>query len=312
MPDAAGGPERYPSGRILKMILLPGCKINLSLHVGGRNIHGYHELASIFLPLKEPSDRIHVETCETPGLDFSCDAPLDGENIIVRAYKAFFEATGYDGGIKARLRKHVPVGAGLGGGSADAGAFLTWMNGLPSKKLSAKGLEDIALNLGSDVPFFLNARPALVTGLGEEIVDYTLKWQKIYVVLVWPEIFISTKWAFERLDELRTADYDNTEQNLTNRCLNNRKLSLLEEADPFVFRNDLEWPAFERFPSLADLKENLYVLGAFYAAMSGSGSSVYGLFGDISSAEHAKSCLHKRNKYVYMTAVQSTGMWPSG
>ena len=282
--------------------LVSECKINLNLIIGQKDREGRHFLESIVVPLSSPSDLIRIRPASSGGLRFRCDKPLEGENIMVKAYELFAEATSIRPDLEVELIKNVPVGAGLGGGSGDAAAFLKWLNDSCGRPLDDDALRDLAFSLGSDVPLFLRSGPSVIRGKGEKTEPIRLKWPRFQVVIVWPDEHISTKWAYEALDEARER-----EKNLTNEDANNKNLALsreerIEIRDPFFYRNDLEAPVFEAYPRLAELKENFYVLGAFYAAMSGSGSSIYGLFTDEQTAETARKTLANRYSHVYLSS----------
>jgi len=151
------------------------CKVNLFLKVGQRQPDGYHDLETFFLPLTEPADTFSIRRFdETGDIDFTCSDPAleTDDNLAVRAYRIYAATTGYAPRLEVKLTKRIPYGAGLGGGSADAAVMLRYLNGragtlaLPPDHLSA-----LALGLGSDVPFFLLARPALASGRGERLVE---------------------------------------------------------------------------------------------------------------------------------------------
>lgn len=279
-----------------------GCKINLNLIVGEKDLDGRHFLESIVVPLASPSDLIRIRPASSGGFRLRCDKPLDGENILIRAYEGFAKASGVRPDLQVELVKNIPVGAGLGGGSGDAASFIKWLNNSSGRPLDELAMRDLAFSLGSDVPLFLRSTPCRVMGKGETTEPVQLKWPRFHVVLVWPDARISTNWAYEALDAARER-----EKNLTNDDANNKNLALsreetIEFRDPFFYRNDLEAPVFDAYPRLADLKENFYVLGAFYAAMSGSGSAIYGLFTDDQTAKTARETLSRRYSHVYLTS----------
>ncbi|MDE5831920.1 MAG: 4-(cytidine 5'-diphospho)-2-C-methyl-D-erythritol kinase [Desulfovibrio sp.] len=279
-----------------------GCKINLNLFVGHREADGYHAIESLVAPLPEPGDVLKIRRESSGGLRLECDASLDGKNILEKAYEAFAEAIGSVPGVAVRLEKNIPAGAGLGGGSGDAARFLDWLNAASGNPLDAGAMRKLAFSIGSDVPLFLENRPCLIRGKGEIVEPAPLKWKNVYVVIVWPDLKISSEWAYSALDASREKD-------LTNKAAWNNNLALSGGEGGFFrepFRNDLEDPVFEAYPRLADLKENLYVLKAFYAAMSGSGSAIYGLFMDRQLAETARDALLRQYRHVYLTRY--TGM----
>lgn len=281
------------------------CKINLNLIVGPREADGYHSLDSFFIPLSEPADILRVRTTSEGGFRLRCAAPLKGENILYKAYNKFCDATGSRPNVDAELIKNIPVGAGLGGGSSDAACFLEWLNNERGRPLAMDALVAAARAVGSDVPFFLRRSPGRVRGKGEIFEPAPLKWKSLFAVVVWPDFSVDTAWAYSVLDESRARALG--ENGLTKAGEENKKLALSSNAgiggiDPFRYRNDLEAPVFEAYPRLAELKENLYVLKAFYAAMSGAGSAVYGLFTDAGLAGRAREALARRFSRVYLAS----------
>ena len=147
------------------------CKVNLRLAVGARRPNGYHDIDTFFLPLPEPSDVMRVRRYDEPGdIDFTCSDPEleTDDNLVARAYRAYGAATGYSPRLEVCLTKHIPHGAGLGGGSSDAAALLRYVNDRAGEAaLAASDLASLALTLGADVPFFLLGGPAKATGVGE-------------------------------------------------------------------------------------------------------------------------------------------------
>ena len=155
------------------MQVLAPAKINLGLRIVGRREDGYHLLESLFVPI-DLADRVAIEPRETGDLEFHLESdapgvPVDGSNLAARAARAFLGAAGIEAGLRLVLEKQIPVGAGLGGGSSDAAAVLRGLARIYPDAISPLELRDLALRLGADVPYFLDPKPALVTGIGEEI-----------------------------------------------------------------------------------------------------------------------------------------------
>lgn len=293
--------------------LTAGCKVNLGLRVLGRRPDGYHELDSLFWPLAAPRDELRIRLRSEPGIVVRCDAPgIDpARNTLTRAYAAFLAAAGEAPGVEAELVKRIPSGAGLGGGSSDAAALLLWLDSLRERPLPQAALAQAALAVGADVPFFLSARPSRVRGIGETVEPLEEDWPPLFLVLVCPGIHVATGQAFARLDELRAGSTSGAacraQNSLTKRACAVNGISLLG-AVCLDLRNDLEAAVFPRHPQLARLKAELGRLGALAAGMTGSGSSVFGLFAAEAAAQDAATRLRGAYPRVYCQALGTAGM----
>lgn len=268
--------------------LIAGCKVNLFLDILGRRPDGYHDIRSLFLPLGEPRDEMTVRPGEPgEGLTVVCDQEsLSGNsNILRKAWEAYAKATGFAPDVRLRLFKGIPVGAGLGGGSSDAASLLIFLNRL-RKQAEATFLTDIELMrlgaaIGADVPFFLQESACLVEGVGEILTPVELDMAGISLVLLFPEIHVSTAWAYAEWDAERCRA-------ASCRLTTPRP----ERTHPIRFAglrlsNDFEPLVFKGRPELGRLKAGLLARGATVAVMSGSGSSLVGLFRDQREAEAA-------------------------
>lgn len=290
-----------------------GCKVNLGLRVTGVRDDGYHELDSLFYPLQSPCDHLGISLLEKPGLTLRCTAPgIDLTcNTLTRAYTAFAEAAGGAPGIELELKKGIPVGAGLGGGSSDAAALLLWLNSRLARPFNQASLIELSLRVGADTPFFLQHSPCRVRGIGETLTPLAHDFSGHRLVLVCPDISVTTSWAFARYDEL-CADPKATaaQKSLTKRpCKANGTFlsgpGFSEAADAWSIReirNDLEAAVFPRYPQLAAIKADLLRLGADAACMSGSGSSIVGVFGraEAALADKAAEALRKEKRRVFL------------
>lgn len=294
------------------VILRSGCKVNLSLEISGVRPDGYHSLKSYFLPLHpthEPFDTLKIRVAENsgsaPACRVRCAAPgIDPtDNTLTKAFGLFSGAAPGAPSLDIELIKGVPHGAGLGGGSANAATLLKFLNS--NGALDEKELLELAALVGADVPFFIINRPAWVSGIGEIVrpASAPLKAHKnAHILLICPDIQVPTPWAYAEWDKLPAA-----EQNaLTSAGPHDSNKS----ADRISFVNSLEIPVFAAFPALRALKEKLLALGAYQAAMSGSGSGIFGLFADGESAGHASGALRKEGLRVY-ARVLHTGASPS-
>ena len=229
--------------------LVCGAKINLSLHIGKKLSDGLHELQSIFLPLPHPADRLFIELADGSGTTLKSNQPEleNPSNLLLRAYRLFGQESGCWPGIRLFLQKGIPQGAGLGGGSSDAGAFLNWLNSMAPVPLTKENLLKIALLAGSDVTFFLSPEPALVEGRGERMSPIRFHGSPCYIVLVWPGIHVSTKAIFDALDAGRQNG--SAEKGLTKPHEQTTRITFTRAASTKVesveMRNDLEAPAFQ-------------------------------------------------------------------
>lgn len=249
------------------MIAFPFCKINLGLHILSKRADGFHSIETCFYPIPWtdileiiPSNEF---TFTTSGISIEGDP---SNNLCVRAYyllKSDFSLPG----IKIHLHKVIPMGAGLGGGSADAAFTLTLLNQLFELKLSNGQLKQYASQLGSDCSFFLEKKPQLGEGKGDELSDAAVDLKNKFLVIVKPDIHVSTQEAY--------AGVKPALQKIAVREVV-EKYPLPRWKDNLI--NDFEVSVFKKFPVIREIKKSLYDNGATYASMSGSGSSVFGIF----------------------------------
>jgi 4-diphosphocytidyl-2-C-methyl-D-erythritol kinase len=243
------------------MQVLAPAKINLSLRILGRRTDGFHNIETFIAPVSL-YDKIDIIK-QDRGIDFQCDdpsVPAGDDNLVVRAAKAFFDATKVTGGISIKLQKTIPHGAGLGGGSSDAASTLLALNELFETKLPGEALAKIAETIGSDVPFFIFESAALCRGRGELVMPQKLK-EKMSILLLKTEFSVPTEWAYKRWQDSREIP---------------RVKYAAQELNGQRFVNDLERPVFEKFVFLAQLKMWLLKQSEVGAAlMSGSGSTVF-------------------------------------
>lgn len=276
-------------------------KLNLGLRILGRREDGYHEIESLFVPL-DLADRVRVTLgLEEPGgaagveVDFvletgpgvSDSVPPDEGNLAVRAARSFLAAAGFAGMVRVELRKCIPVAAGLGGGSSDAAAVLRALQRLLPGRLPSGETRDLALQLGSDVPYFLEPQPALVTGVGQGI--HPLEGiPPLCFLLLNPGVQLPTAAVYAAADALGSA-LTPAEPGSTLRALAGL------DGDPEAFSrllaevlvNDLEPAAVRLCPVIRRLRTRLADWGARATGMSGSGATVYGVFSDEDSARVA-------------------------
>lgn len=286
-------------------VVVAGCKINLGLRITGVRDDGYHELDSLFWPLSNPCDRLHVRRTDGEGLTVHCDTPgIDpADNTLARAYAALAQRVPQLPGVDVTLRKGIPSGAGLGGGSSDAAALLRWLNEQLAAPLGEEALAEAALQAGADTPFFLKNTPCRVRGIGELVepcMPHDLVGMRL--VLVCPEIHVSTPQAYADYDAaMATAKPGLGQNSLTKPESKANGTSLSGVRTALDLHNDLEAVVFSRYPQLAEIKANLLRLGAEAVAMSGSGSSIVALFAREAHLESqaAAAMLQGENRRVY-------------
>lgn len=256
-----------------KIRLLSPAKINIGLRVLGKRRDGYHNIETIFHEVKifdeiemEVSDEVKFETN-------SREIPIGADNFCLKAVRIFFESFGIHSGVRIYLKKIIPIGAGLGGGSSNSAVVLKGLNILFDVGADEDLLCELGSLIGSDVPFFIKGGTAYATGRGEIIEKIQIE-VPYKVVLVYPNIQISTSWAYENL-KLKNHD---GEENLKKIFIEN--IDKLEKLRKLV-ENDFEELVFSHYPQVKEIKSKLYELGSVFSLMSGSGSAVFGFFSEI-------------------------------
>ncbi len=263
------------------------CKVNLLLNILGRRADGFHELETMMHPV-----RLHDELCfqrSGTGVQLTCSEPAlptDSSNLVHRAATAFLAAARLPDGVRIHLEKKIPLAAGLGGGSGNAATTLLGLNELFGQPLSGPQLHDIAASLGSDIPFFLQTKPALATGRGEHIapLDFFPALRGHWFLLVHPGFGIATAWAYQQLAQFPAAL--NGQPGRAQKLVSLLQAGDLASASPH-FYNSLEAPALRKYPLLVLFQECLRAHGAAAALMSGSGSTTFALFRNQAGAGRA-------------------------
>ena len=254
------------------MIVYPNAKINLGLNVVERRPDGYHNLETVFYPVNL-QDALELKTIETDiqecGYKLKVSGSiLDGspeDNLVVKAYKLIRKDYDFPA-QKIHLYKHIPVGAGLGGGSSDAASMIKMLNEKFALGLTNEAMENYAVQIGADCPFFISNKPVFATGIGDKFTPIELDLKGKTLILVKPDIFVSTKDAYALVEP------KHPEKSL----LESLSKPISTWRDNVI--NDFEKSVFVKYPEIAAIKDRLYDLGAVYASMSGSGSAVYGIF----------------------------------
>jgi 4-diphosphocytidyl-2-C-methyl-D-erythritol kinase len=258
------------------VLVFPNCKINLGLHVVQKRSDGFHDIETVFcpVPLKDVLEVVQAGggSSET-GISFvNYGLHIEGnpeDNLCVKAWHLLKKDFPELHPVQIHLLKNIPMGAGLGGGSADGAFMLKLLNDKFHLSLSTHQLINYALQLGSDCPFFIINQACYATGRGEITEPISLDLSKYQLVLVNPGIHVHTSWAFSQPG---IAAVTRAAASLKETI----RQPIAAWKDTLV--NDFEKAVFEKYPALEAIKENLYSQGAAYAAMSGSGSTVFGLF----------------------------------
>jgi len=291
------------------------CKINLHLKIGNKRPDGFHNLESLFAALAF-GDTISFQETGNKGaltLETEWEGPENAvpnpipieENLVFKAVSLFRRLTGYENGLNIHLLKRIPPGAGLGGGSSDAASTLLALNFLAETDLGFKKLREMALSLGSDVPFFLSGGAAYVSGRGE-LIEPVKPPGNLWVVLVKPPFFSNTAYAYRRLDEIREkAPLPDIKAEDVSKERIISALASSEDPRSWPFYNDF-LPVFlaaregedrEKALCLKAILEELGRLGADFAGLSGSGSCCFGIFTDREKAEKAQKKLSGHENY---------------
>lgn len=250
------------------MITFPNAKINLGLNIVEKRPDGYHNLETIFypIPLRDALEIVPSSGKSTSvnlaGIEIEDDPE---NNLVMKAFRLLekeFELPPID----IFLEKIIPFGAGLGGGSSDASCMLQLLNSQFDLKIQDDELIRYAAKLGADCPFFIKNRPMYATGIGDMLEEVDLSLKGYHFALIKPDIFVSTKEAYSKVKPMKPAT--------------NLKVIVKKPVEEWkdLMVNDFERSVFDAHPRIGDIKETLYDRGAVYASMSGSGSSVFGLF----------------------------------
>jgi 4-diphosphocytidyl-2-C-methyl-D-erythritol kinase len=249
------------------MILFPNAKINIGLNIVSKRPDAYHNLESIFYPL---AIKDALEVIEADKLEFSSSGIVipgnANDNLCLKAYHLLKQDFKMLPPVRIHLHKHIPIGAGLGGGSADASFFIRLMNQKFNLEMDNYEMEHYASKIGSDCAFFIQNKPAYALEKGDQLSPADIDLSKYFFVLVMPGVHVSTAEAYQGV------------------CASPNTIPLTEliklpmEEWKLHIKNDFEPSVFSKYPIIAQLKASLYDAGALYASMSGSGSSVYGIF----------------------------------
>ena len=279
-------------------------KINLHLQVLRKRPNGYHEIETIFyrIPLK---DQLRISARSGKGLTILCshpEVPRNSSNTIAKAYRLLCRYLREEPGIDVEVQKKVPISGGLGGGSANAAAFLLSINQFLKLRLPFKTLLHIGKEVGADVPFFLMNEPAaLARGVGQDLTPLKAGLRGI-LLLVLPPFGVSTAWAYSHLSFPLTPP--STDINMLAPFVERGEIRELA-ARAF---NHLEGPVFSRYPPLESVKMGLQEKGAAMALLSGSGSTLFGIFYDVEKAQEGASWISKMGWKTIRISLEGNGV----
>lgn len=249
------------------MVTFPNCKINLGLNIVDNRTDSYHDIETVFYPIKLNDA---IEVIEKKNIDFSISGLPIGDdqenNLSVKAFHLLKKDFPQLPPVHLHLHKVIPIGAGLGGGSADGAFTLKLLNKKFDLGLSEKKLIDYSLRLGSDCPFFISNKPCFATGRGEILEEIDLDLSKYKIVIVHPGVHVSTSWAFS---SIKPEAPKKSIKEIIKQPINTWKEEL---------KNDFEEPVVNKYSEIKKIKDDLYSAEAVYSSMSGSGSAVYGFF----------------------------------
>lgn len=261
------------------------CKVNLLLNILGRRADGFHELETILHPVKVWDQLTFARGGN--GVELSCSGgnlPTDSQNLVCRAATAFLQAAKINEGVKIHLDKKIPLAAGLGGGSGNAATTLLALNELFNQPLAPSKLNELAVSLGSDVPFFLQNKPALATGRGEKIetLDFFPALRDKAFLLIHPGFGVATAWTYQALARFPAAV--NGRAGRARELISNLQTNHWPAVAAGLY-NSLEAPVLEKYPVLVLFQEFLRANGALTALMSGSGSTTFAIVESVAAGE---------------------------
>lgn len=295
------------------MILYPNCKINLGLRVIRKRPDGYHDLETVFVPIYGLHDELEVESVQHSAISnqisfeqegIAVDCPAE-DNLIVKCYRQMRAKYPQIGDVAVRFKKNIPFGAGLGGGSSDAAHMAVALNELFSLRLTKEQLAAEVKPLGADCPFFVYNTPCYAEGIGDLLTPVELDLEGIRIIMIKPEEGVSTKEAYSgitRHPEV-AGEIQKAVAMMRQKCT---------EIDDTIFVNDFEATVFPLHPQIAAIKKRLLDAGAFYASMSGSGSTVFGLFKNDPEGRSNARLAALKEEFASMVLLDDTfGKWKS-
>ena len=268
-------------------------KINLGLKVLNLRDDNYHNISSVFIAVD-----LYDTLTFIPSSSFSLHCPNDiipinTENTITKAYKLLNKKFNFKNHYKILLEKNIPVGGGMGGGSSNAAFTLKALNKLNNLKLTNEQLYESSLKIGSDVPFFIEGGIKLVSGRGEIINDYSAPLiNDLYILLIFPDFSVDTSWAYKKIkNKLQYKEYST------------KFPALDSQVNWKLFENDFEDIVGSAYPEIFEIKQFLYNNGALYSGLSGSGSTMFGVYNDRNVLETVKQSISHYNTLIVSPAT---------
>jgi 4-diphosphocytidyl-2-C-methyl-D-erythritol kinase len=287
----------------MTVVKASGCKINLLLNVLGRRDDGFHELETVMHPIPVYDELAFSQA--SSGIELTCsDAglPVDAGNLVYRATALYLKESRIDQGVRVHLQKRIPLAAGLGGGSGNAATTLLGLNELFGSPLTPEQLNRLAASLGSDVPFFLQANPALATGRGEKIepLGFFPALKGAACLLIHPGFGVASAWAYQQLHRFPQAV--NGRPGRAQELVSAFAKQDLKSACSKLY-NSLEFPVLEKFPLLALFQDFCRETGAAGSLMSGSGSTTFAILEGMAEAERLLESFKNKFGHSNWTAV---------
>lgn len=285
------------------MLLYPNCKINIGLRVLNKREDGYHNIETIFVPIYGLHDELEVNRADVfgfvqEGIAIDCH---EDDNLIIRCYRQMAAKYASIGPVHIRFRKQIPFGAGLGGGSSDAAHMAIALNELFSLGLTKEQLAAEVRSLGADCPFFIYNTPCYASGIGDMLRPIELDMSGLRILMIKPNEGVSTKEAYGGI--IRHPEAANA---IIEKVQSISKLKELLTSYPSIFINDFEQSVFPLHPSIAAIKKRLQDANALYACMSGSGSTVFGLFEDDSEGRTDSLLRMLEQEFTSMVLLNDT------
>lgn len=278
-----------------KVQILSPAKVNLTLEIGSRRPDGYHEIDSIVQTI-DLADTLFVESAPDGVLELTihgADIPSDNENFVLKAAREFFEAARIKGGARFRLTKRIPVKAGLGGGSSNTAAALIALNALYATNITRDVLSSLALRVSSDAGLFMYGGTLRMKGRGD-VIHQLPDAPRMHLVIVKPECAVSTRWAYELLDQVGPRTQLGRTDQAEAAVRVGDKLKLIES-----FANDFDSIITSRFPEVAEAKRLLAETGAVQSMLCGSGSAAFGVYENEQLANNAARMLRSSFAEVF-------------
>jgi 4-diphosphocytidyl-2-C-methyl-D-erythritol kinase len=273
-----------------EIVVKSPAKINIGLNIINKKNDGFHDLETIFYPINL-FDQIRFTKSDEFSFD-SNDANLNNEktNLIIKAKESLETHFSIQLPVKVFLDKHIPIGAGLGGGSSNAASTLLAITKLFNLEIDSETIGRLALNLGSDVPFFTNPVPSFAESRGEILYSINLKLEK-YILIVNPGIHVATKWAFGLIKP-------NQPEESLKAFIDKNEISIDEVMK--IASNDFEKIVFEHFPEIKEIKEKMIHFGSQHCMMTGTGSTVWAMFDEPEAAYQTELFFKSKNYFTFI------------